>query len=142
VLMNEEVARELSEVPSRLGEVLSSGKGPRELLVDLCNLAIDMYNKCSVIFDPKPVGNDLEVAWSVVEYMVLLSNEYVLARYATILPLVRSIDLGRISDYVAQFLIRDLVTLIEKSRVMLLMMSKRGESWIELTRNGLIGSSG
>lgn len=76
--------------------------------------------------------NDAKGAWAVMDKIIRLSNEYVLARF-----LAEVMELGNMLDVdplVKDMVVRDFLVCAEKTRMMVLEMARQGKSWIDIAR--------
>ncbi len=76
-------------------------------------------------------GDELVNAWRALERVVELSNEFVLARYMAI-AVSSSFIASNAGPVIADMLGRDLLTCIEKVRVLILRMVEEGRPWREV----------
>ncbi len=122
------------ELPSRVNALLGAGDGASTLR-GLAGLCVEVLNKsCSAL--GLQCGSGLDGAWSVMEGVIGLSGEYVLARYMAV---VASADFiaSRASPLIVDMLVRDLLTCVEKVRVIVLKMVEAGKPWREIYGPGL-----
>ncbi len=117
------------ELPGRINEALS-GDGA-SIIRGLSRLCIEALNRSCGALGVDCGGDELVSAWRVMERVVELSGEFVLARYmaiATSSSLIASVA----SPAIADMLGRDLLTCVEKVRVMILRMVEEGRPWREI----------
>lgn len=72
--------------------------------------------------------------WKIIEKLVELSNEHVLIKYGNILTILLGSNLSNLSEIECEILTRNLLTFIEKVRVIVLEMYRKGKSWIDIVR--------
>lgn len=131
VSRDEELIKYLrDQVPAKISDLIGGGD-PRLILRGLAGLCIEVLNRSCNPLNVKCDRDPLSNAWGVLERIIGLSNEFVLARYMAI---VASADFiaSRGGSLVVDMLVRDLLTCIEKVRVIILKMVEEGRSWVEI----------
>ncbi|GAB6943274.1 hypothetical protein [Vulcanisaeta sp. JCM 14467] len=117
------------ELPGRISEVIS-GDG-QSVISGLARLCIEVLNRSCGALGVDCGGDALTNAWRVMERVVGLSNEFVLARYMAIVA-SSSLIASVASPMIADMLSRDLLTCLEKVRVLILKMVEEGRPWREV----------
>ncbi|ADN50040.1 hypothetical protein [Vulcanisaeta distributa] len=117
------------ELPSRVGGALN-GDGA-SVLSELSKLCVEALNRSCNALGVECGGDELTNAWRVMERVVELSNEFVLARYMAIVASSNFIA-SRANPVIVGMLGRDLLTCIEKVRVIILRMVEEGRPWREI----------
>jgi len=118
------------ELPGRVSAVIKGGDSVL-ILRGLANLCVEVLVRGCGAFGVDCGGDPRVVAWRVLERVVGLSNEFVLARYGAIMlsaDLIASMGDSLIVD----MLVRDLVTCVEKVRVLMLRMVEEGRPWVDI----------
>ncbi|MGC8607207.1 MAG: hypothetical protein ACP5GZ_10125 [Vulcanisaeta sp.] len=116
------------ELPSRVSDVLSGDCS--SVINGLAKLCIETLNKSCNALGIECGGDEVSNAWRVLEGIIGLSNEFVLARYMAIVVSSEFIA-SRASPVIIDMLSRDLLTCIEKIRVLVLKMVEVGKPWRE-----------
>lgn len=118
------------ELPGRINEVVGSGDGA-SIVSGLSKLCIEALNRSCWALGVDCGGDELVNAWRALERVVELSNEFVLARYMAI-AVSSSFIASNAGPVIADMLGRDLLTCIEKVRVLILRMVEEGRPWREV----------
>ncbi|WP_054857803.1 hypothetical protein [Vulcanisaeta sp. JCM 16159] len=117
------------ELPGRVSESL--GGDGASIINGLSKLCIEVLNRSCGALGVDCGGDELVNAWRVMERVVELSGEFVLARYMAIVAssgFIASVA----GPVIAEMLGRDLLTCVEKVRVMILRMVEEGRPWREV----------
>ncbi|GAB6947772.1 hypothetical protein JCM16161A_19020 [Vulcanisaeta sp. JCM 16161] len=117
------------ELPSLINEVVS-GDGD-SVLGGLSRLCIEALNRSCGALGVECGGDELVNAWRVMERVIELSGEFALARYMAIVVGSGFIS-SSASPIITDMLSRDLLTCIEKVRVIILRMVEEGRPWREI----------
>ena len=97
----------------------------REICLKILDSASQLLNLGIKVRGPRD-------AWVVMGRIIELSNEYVLARFlAEALELDNMVD---VNPLIKDMVVRDFLVCVEKTRLMVLEMARRGKSWIEIAR--------
>mgnify|MGYP001770766869 CR=1 FL=1 len=127
---DEELIRYLrDELPGRISEVV--GGDGQSVISGLARLCIEVLNRSCNALGVDCSNDALTNAWRVMERVVGLSNEFVLARYMAIVA-SSSLIASVASPMIADMLSRDLLTCLEKVRVLILKMVEEGRPWREV----------
>lgn len=117
-----------SELPVRIGEALSGDD--QAIMRDLARLCMEALNRSCNALGIECGGDEVSNAWRVMERVIEMSGEFVLARYMAIAVSSEFIA-SRASPVIIGMLSRDLLTCLEKVRVIVLKMTEVGKSWRE-----------
>ncbi|WP_243680760.1 hypothetical protein [Vulcanisaeta souniana] len=102
----------------------------RTIIRDLAGLCMETLNKSCNALGIECSGDEASNAWRVIERVIELSGEFVLARYMAVVVGSEFIA-SRASPVIISMLSRDLLTCLEKVRVIVLKMVEMGKSWRE-----------
>ncbi|MFB6489862.1 MAG: hypothetical protein TU35_001230 [Thermoproteus sp. AZ2] len=120
------------DVPARVSGLLKNDDF-RFVLRGLADLCVEVLNRSCSALGVSCGGDALSNAWFVMEKVVDLSNEFVLARYMAVVVSVDFIA-SRGGSLIVDMLVRDLLTCVEKVRVIILKMVEEGKAWVEIFR--------
>ncbi|WP_069806923.1 hypothetical protein [Vulcanisaeta thermophila] len=124
------------EVPRRINELVGLGD-PREVLLGLSKLCVEVLVRSCPALSGDCDGDDLVRAWRSLSSFVKLTGEFVVFRYFAIALGSRElVGLGG-DSLVFDMLSRDLLTCIEKFRVMTVRMIEAGKPWVEAVGGGI-----
>ncbi|GEM_PF-3439803 len=125
----------LEELPEEISKNLAIYSNSYNLLKYLLDVCLNLLKCSTLILNIDVDVNHLELNyWKILEKLVELSNEYVLIKYGNILMMLLSNDFSSLSETECEILTRDLLTFIEKVRVIVLEMYRKGKSWIDIVR--------
>jgi hypothetical protein len=117
------------ELPGRVSQALRGDSA--SALRGLAGLCVEALARGCSAFGVDCGGDPRVVAWRVLERVIGFSREFVLARYMAI---AASADfIASVGDsLIVDMLVRDLITCIEKVRVLMLRMVEEGRPWVEI----------